>query len=339
MSKISKLGTDRIWLAALAALIGVAVVGMAGALSQIGNTFPGFLLLGNRVVASVGLSIWPGTAGGEIFQHQVVALDSVPVTSVEALRARVRALPAGTPVEYRMRSGDREIVKTIETRNFGWRDFALLHGLYLVNGVCFAFAALVAIRRRQSNAARTCAPALMIAAMWVLTALELYGPNHLFRLHALCEAMLFPAALVMALGFPAPSACLLRYPWLPRAIYAVGACLALAYQASLNHAVGYSAMHLLALSAFGLSILTLVIAELERLRRPLSLAARECMKVVAIGAVIALGIPIAFTLAEMLTGGRSPQNALALSGGIFPLALSYALLRVGDSGNLRRELA
>ena len=82
--------------------------------------------------------------------------------------------------------------------------------------------------------------------------------------------------------------------------------------------------------------LTLVVSEVERLRRPLSFAARERLKVVAIGAVIALCIPIAFTLAETLTGGRSPQNALALTGGIFPLALSYALLCNNDS---QRKLA
>jgi hypothetical protein len=336
---MQKYETDRIWLAALAALLAVAVVGTAGALNQVGKTFPGFLLLGNRVVASIGLPAWPGTAGGKIFQYQVVAVDSVPAASAEAIRARVRDLPAGTPIEYRLRKGDREILMTIATRNFNWRDFTLLHGLFLVNGICIAFAALVAIHRRRSSAARACAPLLVISALWVLTALELYGPNLLFRLHALCEAMLFPAALVMALGFPSPSRYLIRYPWLPRALYGGGACLALAYQASLHHAVSYSAIHLLALSAFGLSLLTLVVGQVERLRRPLSDAARERLKVVAMGAVVALTVPIAFTLAETLTGGSSPQNALALTGGIFPLALSYALMRSGEGGHSGRKLA
>jgi len=335
---MQKKETDRIWLATLAALLTVAAVGTAGALNQVGETFPGFLLLGNRVVASVGLPSWPGTEGGEVFQHQVIAMDSVPVTSAAAIRAHVRTLPAGTPIEYRMRSRDREIVKTIETRNFSWRDFGQLYGLYLANGISIGFAALVAIRRRRNSAARACAPLLLVSALWVLTALELYSPNLMFRFHALCEAMLFPVALVMALGFPSRSAYLIRYPWLPSALYGAGACLALAYQVFLYHAADYTAIHLTALSAFGLSLLMLVVGQVERLRRPLSAAARERLKVVALGAVVALSVPIAFTLAETLTGGSSPQNALALTGGIFPLALSYALLSGGDASRPRRRL-
>ena len=129
-------GTDRIWLAALASLLLIAIVGTSGALSQVGKSFPGFLVLGNRVIASVGLSIWPATAGGEIFQHEVVAIDGMAVTNAETLRSQIRSLPAGTAIEYRLRSGDVEIARSIETRTFGWRDFALLHGMYLVNGLC-----------------------------------------------------------------------------------------------------------------------------------------------------------------------------------------------------------
>ena len=33
------------------------------------------------------------------------------------------------------------------------------------------------------------------------------------------------------------------------------------------------------------------------------------------------------TLAEMLTGGRAPQNAIALTAFIFPLSIGYAVLR------------
>ena len=66
---------DPVAVIAIAALLCVGLAGLHAALSQVGKPFPGFLLLGNRVVASVGLSLWPATAGGQIFQHQVVSVD------------------------------------------------------------------------------------------------------------------------------------------------------------------------------------------------------------------------------------------------------------------------
>ncbi len=243
---------------ALICLLGVGIAGLGAALSQVGKPFPGFLLLGNRVVASVGLSIWPATAGGEIFQHQVVAVDGAPVERVDEIHARVRELPVGTRVAYRMRQAGREIERAVATREFGWRDVALLHALYLANGIALGAAALVALAKRRRRDARACAPLLLTGALWVLSAPDLYGPHHLFRLHALCEALLFPAALLMALGFPTPSRVLQRRPWLPRALYAAALGLAAAYQIGLEDGHAYVVTHLLAVSAFGLALLTLV---------------------------------------------------------------------------------
>jgi hypothetical protein len=310
-----------------AVLLAVGAVGLSGALAQVGKPFPGFLLLENRVVASIGLSLWPATVGGEIFQSEIVAAEGVPLARAEELTQQVRALPVGTPVEYRMRQGQEQMMRVIPTREFGWRDFLMLYGFYLLNALAIGVGALVAVRRRRFPEARACVPLLLTAVLWVLTALDLYGPYHLFRLHALCEALLFPAALVMALYFPLPARILARLPWLPGAAYGVAALLALVYQVGLRDPEAYVATHLLSVSAFGVALLALVVAEVERFRRPMTLLARERLRIVAIGALVALAVPIAFSAAEFVTGGRSPQNALAITGVIFPFALAYALSR------------
>ena len=43
--------------------------------------------------------------------------------------------------------------------------------------------------------------------------------------------------------------------------------------------------------------------------------------------VVALALPIFLTVAELATGGRSPQNALTFTGFVFPLSIGYALIR------------
>ena len=58
-------------------LLTLAVTGMWEAACWVSRPFPGFLVLANRVVASAALPGWPATRGGEIFQHEVVAIDGV----------------------------------------------------------------------------------------------------------------------------------------------------------------------------------------------------------------------------------------------------------------------
>ena len=46
-----------------------------------------------------------------------------------------------------------------------------------------------------------------------------------------------------------------------------------------------------------------------------------------VGALLACSLPICLCLAELLTGGRSPQNAVALTAFLFPLSIAYVIVR------------
>jgi hypothetical protein len=325
-----RLLTDRLLVAAAALLILTGITGGIGAAARVGDSSPGFLVLRNRVVASVGLSTWPGTAGGEIFQHEIVTANGVPMHSVADLDALVASVPVGTPIEYGFRQGTDETLRSIETRAFTLADFVLLYGMYLLNGVALGAASLIALASRRSNpAALAAVPALWVGSLWTLSALDAYGPYRIFPLHACAEALLFPTALHLALGVPAPCAALERRPWLVWALYAAGFALAGVYLANLDDPSTYSSTHLLAVSAFGAALLGLAVSEVERWRRPLPLATRERLRVLAFGALLAFSLPICITLAESLTGGRSPANALAITAWVFPSSVAWAACR-GD---------
>ena len=163
--------------------------------------------------------------------------------------------------------------------------------------------------------------------MWALSAMDLYGPYRIFRLHAACETLLFAGALHMAMGFPSPPRWVELHPRLIAVPYAAALLLGVFYQLGLDEFHGYVSSHLLAVSAFGAALLALVVSEIEHYRRPRFPLARERVRVLAVGAMIALSLPICLTLAEFLTGGRAPQNAMTLTGFVFPLSISYALLR------------
>ncbi len=325
---LRKLLNDRAVIATALLLFAIGAVGAIGAVAQLGEPFPGFLVMRNRVVASVGLSFWPATHGSEIYQHQVVAIDGRAVADALQIQQAVRSVSPGTPLTYQLRSGEREITRTIETRIFGFRDFVLLHGLYLLNGVALGAAALIGLAvRRRSPSARAVVPLVLFGSLWALSAMDLYGPYRLFRLHAACEALLFAGALHMALGFPHPARWVERHPRLIVVPYVVAALLGVFYQLGLDDFGAYVSSHLLAVTAFGAALLVLVVSEIEHYRRPRFPLARERVRVLAVGAMIALSLPICLTLAELLTGGRAPQNAMTLTGFVFPLSIGYALLR------------
>lgn len=328
MTILHQLLRDRLFGLVAVLLLAVGFTGGVGAASQLGRTFPGFLVLGNQVVASIGLSIWPATAGGEIFQRPVTALDGEPLGSALELRDRVAALPPGTAVTYTLGHGERAEARVVQTRTFGARDFTLLYGLYLLNGIVLGAAALVCIaRRRRTPGALAAAPLMLFGALWVLSALDLYGPYRLFRLHAWVEAMLFPAALHMALCYPVPLELVKRFRGLVPALYAAGAVLGAAIQWSLFDGSAYSPLHLIAVSAFGVALAGVIVSEVDRLRRPLDSDPRARLQAVLVGAGLALTLPIVVTAMESFTGGRSPQNAAALTAFLFPVAVAYAVTR------------
>src|SRR5262245_50975830 len=103
----------------------------------VGQPFPGFMLLDNRVVASVGLANWSGAAVPNLYQSQVVAVDGRPVRSASEVYAHVASLPVGTQVRYRLLRADRDEDVVLRTQRFGLRDWTLLFGGLLLAGITY----------------------------------------------------------------------------------------------------------------------------------------------------------------------------------------------------------
>ena len=302
-------------------------VALLESLEWIDRPFPGFLVLENRVVASAGLAHWPALEEGKIYQHEVVAVDGVPLTDASSLRSAAASLPVGTPVRYRFRRGEHEFERVVATRRFEALDFALLFGSMLLCGGVVGITALLIRFLRRDRLATSSFCLLAIAAIWGASAADLYGPYRLFRLHALCETLLFAGALHMALVFPHSARLVERWPGIVKLPYGFAALLGVANQLGLHDPDLYVLTHQIAVWAFGVGLFVLIASHLRWYLRPPSFEARQRVKVVAFGAIAALSPVVFLALGNWITGRDAAQNAIAFSAILYPLSIGYAVLR------------
>ena len=155
----------------------------------IGRPFPGFMLIDNRVIASIGLAHWSGTFVPGLYQSEVLMVEGRAVRSTADIYAQVRSAPPGIPLRYRLLRGGRERDVEITTQLFTLRDWLLLFGTFLLNGATYLAAGLVVwvlLPRAPLGQAL-----LVLGTSWaffLLTAMDLYGPATFFRLHVICRS-------------------------------------------------------------------------------------------------------------------------------------------------------
>jgi signal transduction histidine kinase len=315
-----------LWIAALLAAAVTLLVAVQST-AWIDRPFAGFLLLGNRVVASAGLSHWPAIRDGEIYQHEVVSVDGSPLARATDLAALVALRPVGSELHYGLRRGDERLVRSIATRRFTRFDYVLLFGAYLASGLCLVGASLGIRYLGRDVAARSGALPLWIVGMFAITAIDLYGPYQLFRAHAFLECILAAAVLQFTLIFPFPRRIAMRRRWLVPSIYAPGIALGAFTALRLDEPASYVAAHRFAIGAFGAALVALVAAQIWTYLRPPSFEARQRVKVVTFGAIAALLPPAFLTIGSAVSGGTGSENFAGISAAIFPLSIAYAVLR------------
>jgi signal transduction histidine kinase len=331
-----------LWLAA-AALVVVAAQSAVQAARWRERPFAGFLILENGVVASAGLAHWPATATGEIYGAQVIAVDGRPVADAAAIRAAVEARPLGATLRWTFQSGERTIERAFPTARFSARDMLLLFGSYALSGAAFGVVGLLVRALRGGDRLGTGTFAFFwLAAVYAWSAIDLYGPGRLFRLHALAESFLFAGTIHLALVLPQPARALERRPWLLRAPYALAVPLAAAGQWLLFDPARYVAHHELAMGLFGLAVIGLIGSQVQAWLHPPSFEALQRVRMLAFGAVVALSPLLGSTLISPLAGRASAQNAMAFTAFLFPIAVGYAVLRhnlLGVDALIRRTVA
>ncbi|GIW41497.1 MAG: hypothetical protein KatS3mg076_2074 [Candidatus Binatia bacterium] len=305
-------------------LVLLAVVGV-NSRSWIGSTFPGFFVMANRVVPSISLPSWLEVPSSHVFQRQVLEVEGRPVRTSREIYERVRALGPRRPVRYVLRSSDgTRSEEVVRSKIFSGTDYLLLFGAYLLNGLAFAGIALAVFWMKPEHPASLgLFSAGLATGVFILTAVDLYGPHWFFRLHVLAESLL--PATFLHLGLVFPKRRVSRRGLL--AIYAPFFLLAALYEAFLADPSAYSLFHLAAtaeLPLAGLVLMGTVTYDFFTTDSPLL---RRRIGLVALGTVAAFLFPSLLIGASSALGGGIPINAGAFTAFLFPLGLAYAILK------------
>lgn len=308
--------------------IALAVVTLVGSLGWIGRTFPGFFLMDNRVVPSVGLEDWTGLQAETIYQRELVGLEGRPVTSARAVYETVAAAPPGTQFHYQFVAHGTGSVRTIVSMAFSLRDYVSLFGAYFVNGVIFTAVGIAVwiLGPVGATTTGTVVFALNIGT-FVLTAMDLYGPAQLFRVHVTAEALLPATLLHLMLVFPVLRLGRYRRPVLI-GIYAADLVLITVYQAYLYDPAAYSRIHNFCMAALGVGGVGLTVSGVHAYWTSPSVLVRKRLGIVLLGIVTGMALPASMVTMSGLSGGEQPINLAAFTAFLFPLSLAYAVVKL-----------
>jgi signal transduction histidine kinase len=316
-----------VWVVALAiAVMGgaIAIRTTTTSIAWIDRVFPGFVLLDNRVVASVGLAHWSGTTVPDLYQSEVLAVQGRRVHSRPAAYAAVHEHPAGTGIRYLLqRNGARREID-IESQLFGLRDWLLLHGVFLLNGLVFLVAGLATyVLRPESRAARALLAGGGSIALFLFTAMDLYGPATFFRLHVLAESFVPATMLHFGLVFPEEH----RWARLRFVGYALSIVVALSYEVFLDSPADYSRILNGNMLYVGLVAVFFCSRLVQTYARSDSQLVRQRVRVILVGALFGFGVPAVVLTLGALMGGDISMNIAALTPFIFAVSLAYAVVQ------------
>ncbi|MGH7896039.1 MAG: sensor histidine kinase [Candidatus Binatia bacterium] len=314
-----------------AAALAIGVAGLALAirvtattLAWVDEPFPGFLLLVNRIIPSIGLRHWTGADVPGLYQSQIVALDDVPVSSAGEVYDRVRGSPAGHPFRYLLeKDGVRQEI-TIPSQLFTTRDWTLLFGAYLLNSAIYLVSGLVAwVLRPSSPLSRAFLAFGASWALFFLTAMDIYGPGALTRIHTLAEAVTPAAGLQLFMLFPQehPYA---RWRFIG---YLLSVPIVVGYQIYFHHPQAFSTVLVVNTFFFGSVGLFMGWRLLSAYRSATSRLARQRVRILTIGALLGLGIPGVALFLSAIVWGQMSMNVAVFTPVLFALSLAYAIVK------------
>lgn len=185
--------------------LALAIVSLCGfhSLDGIGRAFPGFFVWENLFVPAIGASSWSGVESGLPYHSWLISADGRVLKDASDLAGVLEDKAPGSVVRYEFEKNGRRGTVDVPVERFTLGNYFESTGVFLFDAVALMVLAVVMLYLKpdgaDANALTVFATAL---ALYLATAIDLFGPYH-FR-----EAYFFFAAA-------APTSALAVLSWFP----------------------------------------------------------------------------------------------------------------------------
>jgi hypothetical protein len=205
---------------ALAPVCAVFIACLINALAWIDRPFPGFFVLENGIVVSIGRDEWAHARYRRLPFARVIAVDGRPMSDGRDIHAYVSAAGVGKPITYSFRQGPEVFRLALRVRPFGTDDFLEIFAPFLgVGFLMVVVSAAVAALRPEAPQARALFALCLAIGLVLITGPDTYSPYWFTSLAFLALCALPPASFQLALTFPQRRAVLDRRPVLLALLY------------------------------------------------------------------------------------------------------------------------
>lgn len=308
--------------------VSLLTIVILNSVSWIGRTFPGAMVMANRVVPSVSLEHWGDGRTPELFQHEILAVDGEAVETPSDVFGHLATRPVGTAFRYLLRdAGGRTRTVSLRSQTVSANDYARLFGAFLWNGLVFmGIGLLVLWIAPRAPASIGLASAVLTTGLFVTTAVDLYGPYWFFRLHVVAESFMGASFAHLALVFPTDRLGRDRGRVL-RWLYGTGGALAIFYEIVLWNPSLYTLAHLWALGLQVAGCGAMIGAFVHDYVRSGSPLVRRRVQIVTVGVVVGMLLPACVWATSALLAGSVSLNSAALTAFVFPLSFAYAVIQ------------
>lgn len=327
MPRRTKLFQHWVAVLTLGTTLTVGALSLIRAIGTIGDPFAGFFFGPNLLVAIGQRAEWPGIQNGLRSMDRVIAVDGAPIPSGFDLQERVARHQAGETLIYRIERKGEVWDVGVPIAKYSLNDFLVVFLAPFLMGLLFvSFGGILYFTQPSARGSLVYLLLCCLIGVFCMAVYEAYTTFAFFRL-----ILLYPfigALLVHLLAlFPESPVTRQRVRFLVIAVYLLATVLVGSRELFLAGARESALLSKISSSYVLIVLFTSLLLLVRAYFRSKNQAARDKIKVIGIGLLIASSVVAAWSLNFLLVAKSFYLDEGILLGAVFPLFMSYAVLK------------